>query len=248
MLENLDLIVSITTYKPRLLEKNTIEVLSALINQKTSKKFKIVITIHKDDLQYVSKELQDFITKNRIEIIVADKNLRPHLKYFYVMQKYRNVPIVTVDDDCIYAEDLLESLYKSYKKYPSCVSSRRVHLMKYSKNGRCLPYKKWQHKHRSLKSPSLNLFATGVGGILYPPNILKITEEDLPIIQKSMTNDDIFLKWKENKLGINVVFCEGKTKDSYKPNKSYNHSYALCFENKINNDVIITALNLTKPK
>jgi hypothetical protein len=43
------------------------------------------------------------------------------------------------------------------------------------------------------------MFATGVGGVLYPPDILKISSSDIPdIVDKSLTTDDLFLKSKED--------------------------------------------------
>lgn len=243
---NYDFVVSMTTYKPRLLEKNTIKVLSALLNQKTSKKFKIVITLYKDDVQYVSRELQKFIKDHNIEVLIVDKNLRPHLKYFYAMKKYRDKPIITVDDDCLYYDDLFESLYKSYEQNKDVVSARRVHLMKYFKNGKCIPYNYWDHEYTKLKSPSFHLLATGVGGVIYPPDILKISDNDLAMINKSITADDIFLKWKENKLKIKVLYCNGEKENSYKPHTGYNQKYALCFENWTRNDKTIKALDLKR--
>lgn len=241
-----DFIVSMTTYKPRLFEKNTIKILSALLDQKTSKKFKIVITLYKDDVQYVSKELQKFVKDHNIEILIADKNLRPHLKYFYAMKKYRDKPIITVDDDCLYYDDLFESLYRSYEQNRDVVSARRVHLMKYFKNGKCIPYNYWDHEYTKLKSPSFHLLATGVGGVIYPPDILKISDSDLAMINQSITADDIFLKWKENLLKVKVLYCKGEKENSYKPQIGYNQKYALCFENWTRNDKTIKALNLRK--
>ena len=57
-----------------------------------------------------------------------------------------------------------------------------------------------------LLEPSYDLFATGVGGVLYPPDILKISNNDLNDINKSILNDDVFLKYKENKLDVKVVY------------------------------------------
>ena len=126
-----------------------------------------------------------------------DKNLKPHLKYFYAMQKYRDYIVVTVDDDIVYPKDMLESLYNSYKKNPMVVSARRVHRIKKDANGKILPYKKWDYECRTVTSPSLELFATGVGGVLYPPDILKISDENLTDIYNVLTADDIYLKYIE---------------------------------------------------
>ena len=139
-----------------------------------------------------------------------DKNLKPHLKYFYAMQKYRDYIVVTVDDDIVYPKDMLESLYNSYKKNPMVVSARRVHRIKKDANGKILPYKKWDYECRTVTSPSLELFATGVGGVLYPPDILKISDENLTDIYNVLTADDIYLKYIENKLNIKVLWVKNR--------------------------------------
>lgn len=245
---DLDLIVSLTTYKPRLLDNTLFEVLPALLSQKTNLKYKICITLFKDDLKYVNAKLNQFFKHHKIEIIVADKNLRPHLKYFYAMQKYRDLPVITVDDDCIYYDNLIQSLWDSYKKNPSCISARRVHKIKYFKNGCAMPYKNWIQNDKTIKTPSYDLLATGVGGVLYPPDILKISNDDLSDIEKSITADDIFLKKKENDLKIKVLRVNYKF-ESYKPQRTYAANYALCIaENRMKNDMTIKAMGIRKVK
>jgi len=39
--------------------------------------------------------------------LIADEDLKPHKKYYYVMLKHRSVPIITVDDDLAYDDDLV---------------------------------------------------------------------------------------------------------------------------------------------
>ena len=108
--------------------------------------------------------------------------------------------------------------------------------MKYFKNGYCIPYKDWESECSSISEPSFDLLATGVGGILYPKDILKMSDDDLTMIQKALLQDDIFLKYKENMLKVKVCFCSGKNKHSYKNGVGYAAKYALCFANVIKND------------
>ena len=59
---------------------------------------------------------------NDIELLNAKEDILGHKKYFYTMQKYKDLPIITVDDDSIYSKDLVQLLYDNYKKYPHCIS------------------------------------------------------------------------------------------------------------------------------
>lgn len=199
------LLVSLTSYKERI--ETLPKVFDALLSQ-TKKPDKIVLTVFKDDIQYLTDKVKNYFNFKKVELLVADKNLKPHLKYFYTMQKYRDYCIVTVDDDMIYSNDMLESLYNSYKRFPDVVSARRVHKIKKDAEGKILPYNKWGYECKTVITPSDELFATGVGGVLYPPNILKISDENLPEIYNVLTADDIYLKYLENKLGIKVLWVK----------------------------------------
>lgn len=48
--------------------------------------------------------------------------------------------------------------------------------------------------------------ATGCGGILYPPDVLNISETDLPSIMEYVNADDIWLKKREFDKGVKTVY------------------------------------------
>ncbi|MBQ3414759.1 MAG: hypothetical protein IJH39_05285, partial [Clostridia bacterium] len=145
-----------------------------------------------------------------IDLIICDKKIGPHTKYFYAMQKYRNYAVITVDDDHEYDNDLCESLWKSYIDNPNLISARRVHLIKRNEMGVPLSYNLWRYNCRDIKISNMDLFATGVGGVLYPPDILKISDKNLPAINACLYADDIYLKWVEEKMGIETIWCKNK--------------------------------------
>ena len=64
---------------------------------------------------------------NDIELLTAKEDILGHKKYFYTIQKYKDLPIITVDDDSIYSKDLVQLLYDNYKKYPHCISGMKTH-------------------------------------------------------------------------------------------------------------------------
>lgn len=233
-------IVSFTTFGSRL---STIErTCQQLFHQKTSIDFKICITLDALDIARLTDQQKQFIKKHNIEILTGDNKIRPHNKYFFVMQKYRNIPIITIDDDIKYDDCLIQKLYASYLNFPNCISAFRTHFMTYDKN-HINNYRKWIFDYRKELKPSKLLFATGVGGVIYPPNILKISNDDMNMINKSILSDDIFLKKKELILGVDVVYVQHLTKlyayhESFDKNALSNggkHLYT--------NDDIIKALN-----
>lgn len=239
-------IISLTTWKKRIDEVS--KTLFSLLRM--CEDFHIVLVLYKDEFPEREEELPDelklFINNNLIEVLWADENLRPHLKYFYTMQKYRNVPVITCDDDQIVFKNFAEILYESYLKNPNVIHACRCHRIMKSDDMVVLPYRKWKWNCKNISKPSFELFATGVGTVLYPPNILKLTNADLPLIKDILCQDDIFLKIKENLLGIKVQFVNGV---SLGRDLKEIHSMQEDALNKINtmnqnlNDVYITKYN-----
>ena len=196
------LIVALTSYRQRFDKLNL--VLESILNN-TMKPSKIVLSIYKEDIVFLTKQLKYMLKKNNIELIVTDIDLKSHKKYFYVMKKYRDYAIITIDDDIIYTKDLIESLYNSYLKYPNCIHARRVHKIQF-KNNRILPYEKWIKQYTLEFNPSFYLFPTSGGGTLFPPNILNISDSNLDEIYKCITADDIYLKYLSRKKNIKIVW------------------------------------------
>lgn len=193
-------IVSITSYRQRLPFIRT--TLNSIYNQ-TVKADKIVLTLYKDDVSFIPSLVQKDISEGKLELIVCDEDIKSHTKYYFVMRKYPNDIIITIDDDLIYPNDMISSLLESYKKHPNCISARRVHkIIKGEK------YCNWEHECKDILEPSMVLFATGCGGVLYPPNILEIDLLDKNDIVGCIYADDILLKHIQYKKGIKVVWAK----------------------------------------
>ena len=78
------------------------------------------------------------------------------------------------------------------------------------KNGEFLSYDTWNLTENSFK-PSLSLLATGVGGVLYPPHLLKLSELlNVNEINKYISVDDLWLKAVELVGRVPVVLCDSK--------------------------------------
>ena len=238
-----NVIVSFTTYKNRLQTTAVNEMIDSLLNQ-TIYPFKIVMTLFREDVKYINNYIQSLIDKNIIELIVVNIDIKPHKKYFFVMQKFRNNPIITVDDDIIYENTTIESLLKSYFLYPNCISARRVHKMLFDKKHKLMPYEKWIKEYNKELKPSFYLFATGGAGALYPPNILNISDYLLPEIYKCLNADDVYLKHLEIKKNIKTIYVKNNKPIGY-PN--YNpdvQEKALYNLNKYENDKYIKLFNI----
>lgn len=201
-------VVSMTTYKERLKSGSTDQAVKSIVEQSVLPD-KILLYIDSWDEEYLTDYLKELSETGAIEIRKTDEKIKPHKKYFYAMKEFRNYAVVTVDDDKVYPKDMLKELMFSYLRFPDCVIARRVHLMTPNGKGGVSSYSTWRKEYTGrIHYPSMNLFPTGVGGILYPPDILGISDKNLEEIEKYVNVDDIYLKLIEQRKGISVVNCK----------------------------------------
>ena len=204
------IIVSLTSYPARF---PTLPIcLKSILNQ-TLKPTKVILWLDKDvSLDNIPQEIFK-LQKKGLEIRCGGEPLKPHKKYIHAMKEFRDACIVTVDDDVIYTRDMLASLYASYKKYPNCISARRVHKILYDINHKAVGYNSWDYDCKKDPGPSLQLLATGVGGVLYPPHIFDMDSEYFNpqnIMDNAWSVDDVWLKFVENSLNIPVAWVPNK--------------------------------------
>ena len=195
------IIISFTSYPKRF---NLIPTVLKSLYEQTFPITKIVLTLSKEDKKYFNLNISN------IDIITTNEDLRPHNKYYYAMKKYRDYAIMTIDDDLYYAKDTFKSLFFSYLENPNIIIGRRSHYMTYGRSGELKSYKKWKFRQTFKKEPDFNTFLTGVGCILYPPDILNINDNYLPIINETITSDDITLKYFASQKGIPHKWVKNK--------------------------------------
>ncbi len=182
-------VVSLTSYGERL---ETVYITIKSIMYQTMKPDAIVL--------YLDKDTGNDKIANENELLNAGltikrnvDNLKPHTKYYYAMQEYKDALIITVDDDIIYDDKLIEDLYLNHMEFPEAVICRRGHRM--TKQGsRIAPYKNWEGCVMT-KYPTNALCPTGVGGVLYPCGEYRSFFLDRETLtQNALTADDIWLK------------------------------------------------------
>ena len=169
-------------------------------------------TVSKDLLP---QNLKDLESKGLLEILFRDQDIKPHKKYYFAIKEHPDDIVITVDDDLIYPNNLVESLIKTHQEFPTCVVACRGHKILFDEDGVIKPYNDWLWEYPNENEPSMKLFACGSGGVLYPPHCMK--EEwllRLDLINKlSKNNDDIWLKAVQVKSGTKVVFTDRSVKE-----------------------------------
>lgn len=203
-----DLIVSLTSYPARL---ETLHLVIRSLLKQSLLPQKIILWLGNDTKESDLPKKLKALTRFSFEIHFVNDNLKPHKKYFYVMQEYSQSAVVTVDDDLIYDANLLRDLYECHKRNPACVCARRVNLMTKTSDGILASYKKWKWECKDVTEPSFSLLATGCGGVLYPASALPKEAFDVIAIKDyCLDTDDIWLKFMELKAGLKVVWTNSK--------------------------------------
>ena len=229
------IIVSFTSYPKRyhLLHK-----LIECLKRQTLFINEIILFLTEEDNKSYNLNISEF------KIITVKENLRPHLKYFYAMQLFRDYAIINIDDDIKYSPDTFETLYNNYLDYPNIIVGRRSHYFKYRINGELKIYNKWIYEQKKITEPDFNTFLTGVGSILYPPDILNINENFKYLVNELITTDDVVLKYFSIRKGItskwiknNELLGEGFIINAEQGNPLYKI-------NGVNNDINIKKINL----
>lgn len=115
--------ISLTSWKARI---NTVsKTLYSLI--KMCPGFHIVLVLSKDEFPLMEKELPDnlmlFVKNKLIELFWIKPNFKSFKKVLFTMDKYRDVPVISADDDCIYTCNYAQILYDTWEKNKTSIIS-----------------------------------------------------------------------------------------------------------------------------
>lgn len=205
---NPQLIVSLTTYPPRI---NSVHKVIESIFCQTEIPDKIILWLSAEEFPNKEKDLPaDLVddTKKGLEIHWCN-NIKSHKKYYYTMLENPNDIVITIDDDIIYKDTVISILYKCFLKFPNAVSAMRLHAITFDEKANIVKYMDWKQELESiLFEPNLDLLATGAGGVLYPPKALHEEVFNIENAEKlCSTTDDIWLKIMQIKKGTKTVLA-----------------------------------------
>ena len=188
-------IISFTTIPSRM-DKVWITIESLL--RQTCKPDEIILWLAKDEFKgndFPKRVKQQM--RRGLTIRYCD-NLKSYKKFYDTMKENPDAFVVTVDDDIIYPEKMLELLLKTYEENPNCIICNRSHLMRKS-HGKLLPYCRWTYwvdRKEILPEPSFQNFFTSGGGTLFPVFLLdrRILEKDV-FMKMAPLADDVWLNF-----------------------------------------------------
>lgn len=185
-----DIIVSLTTFGNRI---NDVHLTIESLMEQTFKPNKIILW-----LDYIFEKVNlpqalVLLQKRGLDIAYC-KDVRSYTKLVPALREYPEDAIITVDDDVIYEYDMLEHLILPYLDDKSYIYCHRYHNMTYDENGKLKPYNLWDMCGTEMKS-DINMFPTGVGGVLYPPHSLsdEVVDESV-FLDICKYADDVWFK------------------------------------------------------
>ena len=109
-------IISLTSWRARI---NTVsKTLYSLLTQCPG--FHIVLVLSEEEFPKMMDELPEnlklFVDNELIEVLWVFRNYKSFKKVLFTMDKYRDVPVISADDDCIYTCNYAQELYNEYIK------------------------------------------------------------------------------------------------------------------------------------
>ncbi len=111
------------------------------------------------------------LVQRGLEVRYVD-DVGPHTKYYpyLLITPQFDGPLVTADDDKMYDRGWLAGLLDAYHAHPDKVNCWRAREVRFDGNG-LRPYDEWPLCDDT--RASVTRFATGVGGVIYPPALLQ---------------------------------------------------------------------------
>ena len=164
-----EFIVSLTSYGRRVKTNVVYYTLVSLLRQ-TVRPSKIVLCLDKtkwSENNLPSKLLS--LKSKGIEFLFCD-DVRSYTKLVSALIKYRDCPIITVDDDIWYDKHTIEQLIEAHNQNPNdicCIQALKVE----SKNGILSKYVEWEDLKGCYDGRG-RFFPEGFGGVLYPKKSL----------------------------------------------------------------------------
>lgn len=201
------LFISLTSYPGRFnVLHNT---LAALLRQSTQPDG-VILWLGEADVAAVPDAVRALCSEG-LEIRSAE-DMRSFTKIVPMLKERPDAYIVTADDDQFYPVSWLEDMVALARSHPGQVIAHRAHRITYNPDGSMCSYEDWS-KNVGGVGAGADIFATGVGGVLYPPGSLHpdVIRDDL--FRALCPNaDDVWLYWMERRNGTLVRHVGPRTR------------------------------------
>ena len=201
------LIVSLTSYPKRF---PTLHLTLRCLLLQTMRPDAVILWIAHADMDRLTPEI--LALREMGLTIRATDDLRSYKKLIPALTEWPDAYHVTSDDDHYYQASWLEDLVQATRAHPAQVIGHRCHRVGYAPDGQMLSYELWR-KNIEGAVAGADVFATGVGGILYPPGALHPDTTRTDLFQSLCPNaDDIWFYWMARRQGALIRHVGPKTR------------------------------------
>lgn len=203
------LIVSLTSYPKRFA---TLHLTLRCLLMQSVRPDAVILWIAEGDMDRLTPEILALQGPGQGLEIRATPDLRSYKKLIPVLAERPDAYLVTADDDHYYGPDWLRDLVEAARAHPGQVIGHRCHRVGYGPDGQMLSYEAWR-KNIDGAVAGGDVFATGVGGILYPPGSLHPDTTRVDLFQRLCPNaDDIWFYWMARRQGSLIRHVGPKTR------------------------------------
>lgn len=200
------LTVSLTSYPARFAVLPL--TLKSILDQ-TVRPDRIVLWLYAADATKLTDEIYD-LQKYGLEIKSIEENLRSYKKIIPCLETSSEDYIITADDDVYYEPRWIETLVSAFDPNDPAVICRRAHQPARHADGSMAPYQTWVFEKVFAGVPGEDIFATGVGGVLYYPGCFHPTVTNRALFRELCPSaDDVWLYWMARMAGARYLQTGG---------------------------------------
>jgi hypothetical protein len=220
-------VVSLTSYGKRV---ETVHLTIESIASGRLLPSRLILWLDDADIIQNSSEPLIRLKERGLEVCFA-RDYGPHKKYYPYIESVDKFdqPLVTADDDVLYPSYWLERLVRAYEDRPDLINCYRARVVGLKAVG-LRPYNDWPMCDST--EPTILNFATGVSGVLYPPEFLAVLKESGSGFESCCPRaDDIWLHVRALRSGYKVRQVV-RRKDLHFPSIPGTQDTALCHSNR----------------
>ena len=198
--------VSVTSHPARF---NALAISLAALKTQILQPQSINVFIANADMAVLPDSIKELEKSGDIKIISCD-DLGSGKKLIPALKTQRNLPIITIDDDLYYDNDLFLHLMINHYLYPAAIIAARVHRLVVSESGEVLPFGDWHKIYDLSEGPAKDLVPTTGAGTLFPPKAMHEDAADAALYSKlSFNTDDLWWFFQARRNGTLIRRLSG---------------------------------------
>lgn len=161
----------------------------------------IFVFIAHSDMSALPSSIKELESSEYIKVIACD-DLGSGKKLIPALGKQGKYPLITIDDDLIFDNDLFLYLMIEHYLYPNSIIAARVHKVIENETRQVQSFSQW-HKHFDLsEGPAAEFMPTSGAGTLFPANSLHKDASNAELYSKlSHNTDDLWWYFQARRAG-----------------------------------------------